>query len=215
MTEAMSRREIEDVLSSIRRLVAHDGRAGHAATPATEQGTTGRAPSKLLLTSALRVDDAGAADNAPTAPPQDGTPQADDRAAPQDGDDPRAAFLDCITRADVPPPGDPVPAGQDTQDDTAPDTGKPVDAAAPDTAITDSALEATLSRLERALAVPPPESGPAPQPDDPAQQHDALRQLVTQIVREELQGELGEKITRNIRKLVRAEVARELAGRAL
>ncbi len=39
---------------------------------------------------------------------------------------------------------------------------------------------------------------------------DMLFRLVADIVRLELQGELGEKITRNIRKLVRSEVAREL-----
>ncbi len=37
-----------------------------------------------------------------------------------------------------------------------------------------------------------------------------LYALVGDIVREELRGEMGEKITHNIRKLVRAELAREL-----
>ncbi|MEI4195964.1 hypothetical protein [Roseovarius sp. E0-M6] len=40
---------------------------------------------------------------------------------------------------------------------------------------------------------------------------DALRDLVADIVREELQGALGERITRNVRKLVRREVHRALA----
>jgi hypothetical protein len=44
---------------------------------------------------------------------------------------------------------------------------------------------------------------------------DALRDLISQIVREELKGELGERITRNVRKLVRAEIARALASRDL
>jgi hypothetical protein len=35
-----------------------------------------------------------------------------------------------------------------------------------------------------------------------------LREIVTQIVREELQGPLGERITRNVRKLVRREIHR-------
>ncbi|SEN45839.1 hypothetical protein SAMN04488003_11735 [Loktanella fryxellensis] len=39
---------------------------------------------------------------------------------------------------------------------------------------------------------------------------DALRAMVTQIVREELQGQLGVKITRNVRKLVRSEIHRIL-----
>jgi hypothetical protein len=41
-----------------------------------------------------------------------------------------------------------------------------------------------------------------------------LRDLVARIVREELQGHLGERITRNVRKLIRAEIARALASRS-
>ncbi|WP_299553225.1 hypothetical protein [uncultured Tateyamaria sp.] len=76
----------------------------------------------------------------------------------------------------------------------------------------------------------------APQPsldverdvDDPAQDgaqvfsndedvldEDALRDLVSDIVREELQGALGERITRNVRKLVRREIHRALAAQDL
>lgn len=40
-----------------------------------------------------------------------------------------------------------------------------------------------------------------------------LRDLVRDIIREELQGALGERITRNVRKLVRAEIARAMAVR--
>ena len=41
---------------------------------------------------------------------------------------------------------------------------------------------------------------------------DTLRDLVAQIVREELQGALGERITRNVRKLVRREIYRILSS---
>ncbi|UXX82703.1 hypothetical protein [Roseovarius pelagicus] len=44
---------------------------------------------------------------------------------------------------------------------------------------------------------------------------DALRELVTEIVRQELQGGLGERITRNVRKLVRREIHRALASQEL
>ncbi len=40
---------------------------------------------------------------------------------------------------------------------------------------------------------------------------DVLRKMVSQIVREELQGEMGERITRNVRKLIRREINRALA----
>jgi hypothetical protein len=42
---------------------------------------------------------------------------------------------------------------------------------------------------------------------------EVLRDLVRDLIREELQGGLGERITRNVRKLVRAEIARALATR--
>lgn len=44
---------------------------------------------------------------------------------------------------------------------------------------------------------------------------DALRDLVSDIVRAELQGALGERITRNVRKLVRREIHRALTAQDL
>jgi hypothetical protein len=43
---------------------------------------------------------------------------------------------------------------------------------------------------------------------------EALSEIVRNLIREELQGALGERITRNVRKLVRAEINRALAARA-
>ena len=43
---------------------------------------------------------------------------------------------------------------------------------------------------------------------------ETLRDLVAEMVRQELQGELGDRITRNVRKLVRREIQRALASRA-
>lgn len=43
----------------------------------------------------------------------------------------------------------------------------------------------------------------------------ALNEIVRQVLRSELQGELGERITRNVRKLVRAEINRALMARDL
>lgn len=42
---------------------------------------------------------------------------------------------------------------------------------------------------------------------------DLLREIVRDMIRDELQGALGERITRNVRKLVRAEISRALASR--
>lgn len=44
---------------------------------------------------------------------------------------------------------------------------------------------------------------------------DQLIQLLRRVIRDELQGALGEKITRNVRKLVRAELARALTAETL
>jgi cell pole-organizing protein PopZ len=44
---------------------------------------------------------------------------------------------------------------------------------------------------------------------------ESLREMVADIVREELQGALGERITRNVRKLVRREIHRALAAQDL
>ena len=43
----------------------------------------------------------------------------------------------------------------------------------------------------------------------------ALQEIVRLMIREELQGDLGERITRNVRKLVRAEINRALVARDL
>ncbi|WP_344846827.1 hypothetical protein [Celeribacter arenosi] len=49
--------------------------------------------------------------------------------------------------------------------------------------------------------------------DDELMDEEALRDFVAQVIREELQGALGERITRNVRRLVRREVQRALALR--
>ncbi|WP_417598901.1 hypothetical protein [Pararhodobacter oceanensis] len=50
-------------------------------------------------------------------------------------------------------------------------------------------------------------------PGDTIIDEDTLRVVVAQIVREELHGQLGERVTQQIRKLVRAEIAKALEGR--
>lgn len=51
--------------------------------------------------------------------------------------------------------------------------------------------------------------------DDQTIDEEALRDLVSDIVRAELQGALGERITRNVRKLVRREIHRALTAKEL
>jgi hypothetical protein len=51
--------------------------------------------------------------------------------------------------------------------------------------------------------------------DDQVIDEEALRDLVSEIVRSELQGALGERITRNVRKLVRREIHRALTAQEM
>lgn len=51
--------------------------------------------------------------------------------------------------------------------------------------------------------------------DEDVLDEEALREMVSDIVRQELQGSLGERITRNVRKLVRREIHRALASHNL
>ncbi|MFW5641573.1 MAG: hypothetical protein ACOCY0_02290 [Roseicyclus sp.] len=82
---------------------------------------------------------------------------------------------------------DGIPAGPVLAVDTPPETDAPV--APPETAQgEDPDLEATLLDEE------------------------TLRRIVAEVVREELQGALGERITRNVRKLVRREIRLVLAA---
>jgi hypothetical protein len=53
------------------------------------------------------------------------------------------------------------------------------------------------------------------QPDAHFIDEDALREIVSELVRAELQGDLGDRITRNVRKLVRREIHSALANREL
>ena len=71
------------------------------------------------------------------------------------------------------------------------------------------------------MASPPPEAA-APETQSPALSLDEvgldeemLRDMVAEIVRQELQGALGERITRNVRKLVRREIHRMLITQEL
>lgn len=69
-------------------------------------------------------------------------------------------------------------------------------------ALEDEATESVFARFDDASSL-----------DDRPFDEEMLRDLVRDIIREELQGALGERITRNVRKLVRAEIARALAVR--
>jgi hypothetical protein len=54
----------------------------------------------------------------------------------------------------------------------------------------------------------------APGPDAPILDEESLRAVINAILREELQGELGDRIGRNLRKLIRREIHQILEEQA-
>lgn len=271
MSEPMSSVEIEDVLSSIRRLVSEDLRpaarpAPEAATPPESSSAAQMAASKLILTPALRVvadDNRAAAIETATDPvPQpyaepwdDGEVAAfvnveDDAVFDNDTEWQASAAVVSLTRPFDVPASDPVeeilpeaaqaadhaPAplqtseAMDWVEEPLPETPSPAwhdsmpeDLALPDDAAQDAAEDAALNAVwadaaEAEVLRQLAEEGVMPQAaplsdDDRVYEENLLRDLVRDIIREELQGELGERITRNVRKLVRAEIARAMALR--
>ncbi|MFD1509979.1 hypothetical protein [Lacimonas salitolerans] len=244
MSDPLKTTDIEDVLSSIRRLVSEEARPKQAAAPTPERG-------KLVLTPALRVSEPTQQEDAPEA-------------GRKEDDDPAYVLEDAVSEevteplpeaeavdphADAPDPG-PVatalewedhqpeqsepasdePATQHTPPATQPSEGAQVEAE--DT----EATQDWSGTLYGAAAMPDAQDdaavadAPDPQPsanqtttdegshfdflaeDDGLIDEEALRELVAEIVRQELQGALGERITRNVRKLVRREIHRALSS---
>jgi hypothetical protein len=172
VSESMSEREIEDVLNSVRRLVAQ-----------AERRST---PAPLVLTPDMRVD-----------PPRAEPPDRSDAPAR------RAGTFQTVqpVQRDTPGAGaDPgraqpsAPAEPSAQSD-------PAGAADPD-----GAGEAAGDEPEAFL----PETRTPGQGMPALLDEHALQDMVTQIVRDELHGKLGERITLAVRKLVRNEIARAL-----
>ncbi|NVK47748.1 MAG: hypothetical protein HWE33_15755 [Rhodobacteraceae bacterium] len=95
-------------------------------------------------------------------------------------------------------------------------------------AVEDTSVEAATDIEDAEIAEDEtPAQGVAPDPDPSLEEElalagyadedildeEALRDLIAQVIREELQGELGQRITRNVRRLVRREVQRALTLR--
>ena len=272
MSEPLSAVEIEDVLSSIRRLVSEDLRParGGGDVAASTAAPAGR--SALILTPALRVvpDVARGMDTPHVAVPlQDVVASVGAAVAAQDEDwEPEtgdAAYADTLVWADAVWDNSPTVAVQEPDGDAkvlrepavaesspgwsqgAVDVAE--QAAADDGAdmlgFADRLCTADADWVARAEAeviagLEAPEThvphtdrqhkdglhtdrqhtdgsetyGPFDLTQDDRElsfDEEVLRDLVRDLIREELQGHLGERITRNIRKLVRAEIARALA----
>lgn len=200
MSNSVARETEEAVLESIRRLLTDGPPSGTAAAPA--------APSvdKLLLTPALRVtvDDAA-------------TPAATPRPDPVSWSlEEQIAELE----AAVGSVGDWEPDGSEDKDEQTP-RHIVFQHRSPKAASAEAAPLREEGMRTEALAAPDlyDEDDPAASggfdigADDRLPDADALRDMVAEIVRAELQSDLGQRVTRNIRKLVRREIRRALAAR--
>lgn len=269
MSEALSSTEIEDVLSSIRRLVSEDLRPVSRPAPGPQPVVSN---DKLILTPALRVvaeegsdtpvfvphprhdhrtDAAGIeqvvaslgaavgpqsteweAETGDSSPEFAEGPPADDWSLPEADGAASDAGLDATAMApetfvfadavaEVILAADPVPEqipGWAQQDDSPAADEDPAEPAAahgtvePDPAWADAAEASVIASLSSQSSDADAEAALLPEDDALLFNEEVLRELVRDILREELAGKMGERITRNIRKLVRAEIARSFAA---
>lgn len=259
MSDALSNREIEDVLISIRRLVAQEGGRQNETT-------------RLVLTEAQRVLDQVVESTASQpdvmAAGQDDTPET----APQETSGKRSAAMPnpdfsqleatiaeleaAVSAGDTAwepegetstpaasnvtelygrlsfnrRPAEPAPEAQepaadashpevaDAEPTDAPDVvaAQEADAAAPETqALPESSFSDLAEAAEDAEDAGFAEADHGVDADDAFLDEEMLRALIAQMVRDELHGQLGERITQQVRKLVRAEIAKALADRTV
>ena len=231
MSDETTKSDYDDVLSSVRRIVSTEIDAA-----------ADKEAGKLLLTPALRVSDADASPGS-NSDARD-YPTLEDRIAdleaavsadaadwePDGSEDQAQHKPDGVVLPLRPADATSVEPEPEAADNAA----DPIDDiaaadAADDGAGDDDPTPPPANTPEPREPVAPPlatfrhRTGSYPDPidnvlaeDEPALLDEtALRDLVAEIVREELQGGLGERITRNVRKLVRAEIQRAFAARDL
>ena len=173
----------DDILSSIRRLVVDEERAGASAVQPARQ--------KLVLTPNLRVVSSTSRPQTAAAlqplhlqnPPRAGLTTPQFVASVAQGINPQAMDWEPETEAEVPE--------------------------------IDSLDLARFAQARSAQTTAPQDGEKVELPfaQQPVLPEQVLRDLVRDLVREQFQGDLGLHITRNIRKLVKSEIARELALR--
>lgn len=256
MSEAEKSTEIEDVLSSIRRLVA-DG--SHAAMEPVKQVDVKLGSPKLQNELDINAEPTFESDVKPDFQPKNFVEKINASIAEirqQGKDTPNAKNEPQITSATAETHTEtldetPAPAAKAEQDKPA--TVEPVVielkkpeplvlradmAAAPKKAAVEPVEE--LENIEPVVVtafqeMPKDDDLEIVMPDDieddevaietttaakhsatePSISEDALREIVCELVRAELQGDLGDRITRNVRKLVRREIHHALATREL
>lgn len=185
-TNLNQQKEADAVLSTVRQIV-------HEEAEARVNG----ALEKLLLTPAFRVDDA------PRLPEKSKGPTALEL---------RIAELERAVGGTL---GDWEPDGSEKGNRETPTRFVMDHPARPETV----AQAETVPPISAPDPLSEPElhlkEGQPSRSDSTEIDEDQLKELVAQMVRAELQGPLGERITRNVRKLVRREIHRALLTRDL
>jgi len=245
---------IEDVLSSVKRLVSEDGRK----VSDTDAATAPRKPGRLVLTDALRVGDAPKSDPLKLDPKysaedsakpmllracdivqpgeaanHDGAEEVGDKAPSDNLTGSLSAKIEALeaaiarTEDQWEPDGDsddaysgtpskalhwiPAPTFEEENDE-----GVDAPSGEADAATEEPAAFVRHGDTPKATSV---EGAPEDMIEDEiglsASEEEALREMIAEVVRSELQGALGERITRNVRKMVRREINRALAAKEL
>ncbi|MGV6838717.1 MAG: hypothetical protein ACWA40_00840 [Planktomarina sp.] len=198
MPEAAQSNDVEDVLSSIRRLVSENAKAAQ-----------GR--SALVLTDDHRI-----------AQPEDTSAPAAPAFPKMVQPSPPLTAAPAATRSIPPAPPIADTMGQQEAAYAAPKKSLIEES------VQDAVLEEALTALDESFStaeagwhdVTPEEVQSFPhtqevQAEEQTVDTDDLREVVADIVRQELRGELGERITRNVRKLVRREIQRALTAQSI
>ncbi len=255
MSEALGTDDIEDVLSSVRRLVSPEARPRVVSrdlrldtlvlTPSLQVAVEAPRVEPLILTErAVELEDTTVALVADLVPEPVVTEPAVLEAAVPEADpvavmDEAEASLAAPEEASA--PVDPA-VSTVTDTDLHVMEGEWEDAfwSEPEPALAEIALGAEEAEVVAADPAPWAQeetTSPAPKPAAEAPRsplveglegltdadgnpvtvldEDALNEIVRALIREELQGVLGERITQNVRKLVRAEINRALTARSL
>ncbi len=245
MSDNVVKAGVEDVLSSVKRLVSEEVRedSEFIFVPTAPD----RKPGRLVLTESLRVSEQE------TLKPLKLVPELQPDRATTDAAEQVAANKPAPMRlqpSDIVKPDEPDAAGTKAEPPEPSVAREEKRDLAGSLSAKIEALEAAIARTEdqwepdgesddaysgtptKAVNWPEDPAGQTPaaeqdtpviftrsagprQPAKPALDDDALTELVARIVREELQGALGEGITRNIRKMVRREINKALAAQDL
>jgi hypothetical protein len=240
MSDKVANGNVEDVLSSIKRLVSEEGRK----IPDIMQSTRARKPGRLVLTDSLRVSETQGDNEIPSDAKVSGY-------AAEASVKPMVLRASDAVKENEPPIEEPTEHVNDpveslsskiealeaaiakTEDQWEPD-GEGQDAYAGTLTQSlswqaeaggnedgneheaDAADAQRISETKATFIRDPKVTAKADAVQDVTTERTpldegALRDLIAQVVREELQGVLGERITRNVRKLVRREIYRALA----